>query len=178
MIIIMVVFERQGNRGVPAITPPACNQCQYSEARGDDNILWDTARDAAQFYVLAWRNPTIQTLWTAIWNAFNCPPPGKNCNIKQACGNNPTFLEGGAVPVVDPADGNIRWQLYMIVGREIQCVNDGNGCDVPIEIPEIPIPEPLPQPSPSPNPTIAKKGPMQKTNISVLNSKSECEQIL
>ena len=146
----MVVFERQGARGVHRNVPLACNQCQFSAGSSLNGIFWDTARDALQFYRM-WRNPTMTQIWKNIWNAFTCPPPGKNCNVKQACGPRPVFIEGGANAVRDPADGNIRWQLYMIIGREIQCVKEGNGEDVSIDIPDPPRQEP-PQP-PSPGPT-------------------------
>jgi hypothetical protein len=130
----MVIFERQGQQGASLNTPPDCDVWQYYEGRANFGQTWDTVRDARQAYTIL-RGNLARQLWTRLWNGFNCPPPGKQCNIKQACENNPVFIEGGADLVQDP-DGNLRWRVYMILGRQIKCTNTGNGSDVTPNIPD------------------------------------------
>ncbi len=150
-----IFFEQQGP-GAPipppsALTPPNCNVCQYTEWTGIIPGWFDSMRDAAVAYQILFvrfaRAEVARGLWTDCWKAFECPPAGKNCNIRAACENTPWFIEGGAQSGPDPADGAVRWQLYFRLGRRIKCVNDGPGTDV---VPEIPAPAAPPRPPATP----------------------------
>lgn len=129
----MGVYERSGRRGTPANTPRDCNQCQYTEAEATHPVLIDTDRDAFELYQYI-RDGLIRSAWTNAWNSFRCPPPNRDCRTKEPCEDTPIYIEGGGRLVRGP-DGFEKFQIYVIVGRRIQCTDGNRRDDVPPRIP-------------------------------------------
>ena len=131
-----------------------CDICEPTMATAlAINLIYDTERDARTTYnafAQALFDRTAPFIWAGLWNNFQCT--NQNCQNKDPCGAAPTWIEIGANPIQNAA-GNIVWQLYVEIAREIQCVAEGGGEDCPPEWPEIPEqPQPSP-PQPSPAPT-------------------------
>jgi hypothetical protein len=145
-----IPYEQQGAKPPPpsADTPQDCDTCQYFEEPVTIDPGWDTERDARLFYFTSFvpflRTDIAKKIWSDEWQKFKCPPPGKDCKIREACENKPWYLEGGSFAWPDPKDKDKfgRWFIYFKLGRRIKCVKSGKDEDVTPEIPGIPPPAP------------------------------------
>jgi hypothetical protein len=130
-------FESTGERGKSHDTPEDCDTCQYIELVTDVHGYWDTVHDARQIYWMV-RPSVTAGLWKACWDKFHCPPPDKKCDIRKACKSEPTVVWGWADLKKTPGDNILRWVVYVLVGRKIQCVKDGPEKDIEPQIPAAP----------------------------------------
>ena len=112
------------------------------------NLIYDSERDARVTFNAFGQiifNGGGATVWALLWQGFTCT--NQRCKNKDPCGAAPTWVEVGSQQFVNPA-GNIQWQMYFELAREIQCITEGDGEDCPPELPPITPPEPQPPPSP------------------------------
>lgn len=137
-----IVFDRSGTREKdPKHAPPDCNSCQYAEGTSTRPGLWDTPHDVENFFNIT-RTQALVEVWAALWRDFECFPDdkSKSCKTRQACSAKPTFIEAFAELVRDP-DSNLRWRLYVTLGRKIRCVEEADGKDARPEIPAVEKPK-------------------------------------
>ena len=139
-----VIYFRQGNKpNNPANQTNVCDHCQPTMVeRTYPNLTYDTEKDARTTFKAfgkAWLAEVGKSAWDDLWKAFKCT--NQQCTKKKACGNKPTYVEAG-VDVVQPAPGgNLVFQYYLVLAREIQCVK-ADGAAENDEAPEIPDPFP------------------------------------
>jgi hypothetical protein len=140
------IFDQSGKREPdPKSSSKECDQCQYTEGSLPFPGYWDSVHDAQSIYSIL-REAVIKELWAKLWKEFKCDPPSdKDCKVRESCSAAPAYLEGGAVLGKAP-DGNIRWQVYVLVGRKIRCIKEGTGKDDEPKIPPAKKPEEPPPP--------------------------------
>jgi hypothetical protein len=61
----------------------------------------------------------VPEAWAKIWNAFSCPPPGKQCKKKHSCGDTPTY-----VSVFSRENPFGEFYLEVMVSRKLECIEE------------------------------------------------------
>lgn len=89
-------------------------------------------------------------LWRKLWEDFKCPP--KKCPNKEARKATPIWVKVSWTKVKNRA-GKDRFQIYVELAREIQCLPEGDGKDKSVKLPRKLTQKPPPKPKPPPKRT-------------------------